>query len=95
MRRIAEFLGIAVPESDWPRIVEHCSFDYMKAHATASVPLGGAAWDGGAETFIHRGVNGRWREVLTPDDTRRYEQMAERELGRDCAAWLAAGPRGA
>ena len=95
IRRVAAFLDIAVPDSDWPRIVEHCSFEYMKAHATASVPLGGAAWDGGAETFIHRGVNGRWADVLTADDTRRYEQMADQELGPECAAWLAAGPRAA
>ncbi len=35
----------------------------MKANATATVPLGGAFWDGEAQTFINKGVNGRWRSV--------------------------------
>ena len=91
IRRIAEFLEIDVDADRWPAILEHCSFDYMKAHATSSVPLGGAFWDGGARTFINKGSNGRWRDVLTPEDSRAYEQRARRELGKDCADWLAHG----
>ena len=56
IRRIAAFLEIPIDESRWPAIVEHCGFDYMKRHATKSVPLGGAFWDGGAETFVHKGI---------------------------------------
>ena len=41
-RRIAAFLGCHIPESLWPAIIEHCSFDWMKAHADQCVPLGGA-----------------------------------------------------
>ena len=63
----------------------------MKANAGASVPLGGAFWDGGAQTFIHKGVNGRWREMLTAQESRAYEDMAVAELGPDCARWLASG----
>ena len=91
IRRIAAFLEIPIDESQWPAIVEHCSFDYMKANATKSVPLGGAFWDGGAQTFIHKGNNGRWRDVLTAEDAAAYEQRAESELGADCARWLAKG----
>jgi aryl sulfotransferase len=91
IRRIAAFLDIPIDEHNWPAILEHCSFDYMKAHATKSVPLGGAMWDGGAETFVHKGTNGRWRDTLTEEDSRRYEEMARRELGQDCAEWLARG----
>ena len=75
----------------WPRIERHVSFDYMKAHATASTPLGGAFWDGGAETFVHKGTNGRWRDLLTGEDIDAYERRAEAELGSDCAHWLATG----
>src|SRR3546814_1948914 len=32
IRRVAAFLDIAIDESRWEAIVEHCSFDYMKAH---------------------------------------------------------------
>ena len=89
--RIAAFLDIPIDESKWDDIVEHCSFDYMKAHAAASVPLGGVFWDGGAETFIHKGTNGRWRDVLTPADIEAYEGQAVAELGAECARWLATG----
>jgi len=91
IRRIAGFLDIAIDEARFPAIVEHCGFDYMKAHATKSVPLGGAFWDGGAETFVNQGTNGRWRDILTEEDNARYEAMTKSELGAECATWLAGG----
>lgn len=91
IRRIAAFLDIAVDEERWPAILRHSSFEYMKAHATQSVPLGGALWDGGAETFIHKGTNGRWRDVLSPEESDAYEERARAELGEACARWLRTG----
>jgi aryl sulfotransferase len=91
IRRVARFLEISIDETRWPEIVRHCSFDYMKANATKSTPLGGAFWDGGAQTFVHKGVNGRWRDTLNADDVARYEARALAELGPDCASWLAHG----
>ena len=69
----------------------HCSFDYMKANATLSVPLGGAFWDGGAETFLHKGTNGRWRDTLSAEESAAYERRAVAELGKNCADWLLTG----
>ena len=94
IRRIAAFLDIPIDEAAWPAILEHCSFGYMKANATASVPLGGAFWEGGARTFIHKGVNGRWRDLLGPEQSAAYEARALAELGQDCARWLATGEGG-
>lgn len=88
IRRIANFLDIDVAESALPGIVEHCTFEYMKANATPSVPLGGVFWEGGAQTFVYKGTNGRWRDVLKPCDVAEYERKAIEELGADCAAWL-------
>lgn len=93
MRRIADFLDIEIDETRWDDIVKYCSFDWMKANAVKSVPLGGAFWDGGAETFIHKGVNGRWKDVLTPKDNAEYEARAEAQLGAACAEWLKSGAR--
>ncbi len=93
IRSIAEFLNIPIDESNWDAIVEHCGFDYMKANATKSVPLGGAFWEGGAQTFVHKGNNGRWRDILTAEDSARYEAKVVAELGEDCARWLATGQR--
>jgi aryl sulfotransferase len=91
IRRIADFLGIAHDEPTMRRIEAHCRFDYMKANAERSAPLGGSVWEGGAATFIHKGTNGRWRDELTAEDCRRYEAMALEQLGPDCARWLAEG----
>jgi aryl sulfotransferase len=89
IRKLADFLGFAPGPEVFGRIVEHCTFDYMKAHAAEVTPLGGAMWNGGADSFIHKGTNGRWRDVLTADDVAAYERRALAELGPDCAAWLA------
>ncbi len=91
IRRIAKFLDIPVDEKRFPAIVEHCTFDYMKKNAGLAAPLGGVFWDGGAETFINKGTNGRWRDVLSTDESAAYERMAREKLGSDCAHWLATG----
>ncbi|HEV2533585.1 sulfotransferase domain-containing protein [Phenylobacterium sp.] len=93
-REIAAFLDIDVPEAKWPEIVEHCSFDFMKAHADLYAPMGGFPWENGGDTFINKGVNGRWKDVLTPEESRAYEAMAIEKLGPECARWLATGEGG-
>jgi aryl sulfotransferase len=93
IRRVADFLQIEIDPNRWPAIREHCTFDYMKAHASKSVPLAGAFWDGGAETFVNKGTNGRWRDELTQADIAAYEERAARELDGACAYWLATGER--
>jgi aryl sulfotransferase len=89
IRRIADFLEIPIDQSRWEDILLHCSFDYMKAHAGKSAPLGGVFWDGGAQTFINRGTNGRWRDELSAGDISQYEARALQELGVACSSWLA------
>jgi len=91
MRAIADFLGVDIPEARWPTVVEHCTFDYMKEHAENVAPMGGLIFEGGAKTFVNKGVNGRWRDVLTPADSLAYEQMAVEKLGPECARWLMSG----
>jgi aryl sulfotransferase len=89
MRRIAAFLDVTVDEADWDAILTYCSFDWMKANAGKSAPAGGIFWDAGADVFINKGVNGRWQSVLSAEESAAYEAAALRELGPECAAWLA------
>lgn len=91
VRRMAAFLDIAVDPSREHAILEYCSFDWMKKNAAKAAPLGGAFWDAGADTFVNKGTNGRWRDTLSADESARYEQRAEAELGAECARWLASG----
>ena len=91
IRGIAGFLGIDVPESAWPAIVEAVSFKQMKAKGDLYTPGGGVFWKGGAETFLNKGTNGRWREVLSDAEVKQYEAACERALTPDCRHWLASG----
>lgn len=91
IRKIAKFLEIPIDEEKWETILHHCSFDYMKTNAVKSVPLGGAFWDEGAKVFINQGVNGRWRDVLQPEDNDKYEAPVNKHLSPECIQWVATG----
>jgi aryl sulfotransferase len=91
IRKIATFLEIDINDENWPSILEYCSFEWIKQNATKSVPLAGAAWDGGAKIFINKGVNGRWVDTLSDTDSQEYEERAELELSKECAELLKYG----
>jgi aryl sulfotransferase len=91
MRRIAGFLNLQIQDVQWTPILEYCSFEWMKRNATKIVPGEGAAFQGGAQSFIHKGSNGRWSDTLTPSDSAKYQAMAVDELGPQCARWLSGG----
>ncbi|WP_372717545.1 sulfotransferase domain-containing protein [Immundisolibacter sp.] len=91
MRRIADFLGIHLEPAQWTNAVEHCGFEYMRAHGDYAVPAGGQLWRDGASSFLHRGQVGRWRELLTSEQSDAYERRVLAELGAECAGWLAQG----
>jgi len=91
MRGIAAFLDIEIDEGKLPKMVEMCSFDYMKKNAASIVPNAEESWRGGAKTFIHKGTDGRWRGVLTDDELAQYGELVAKRLPADCAHWLATG----
>jgi aryl sulfotransferase len=91
IRRIARFLEIEIDETQWPAILEHCSFDYMKKNADSLSEMGQGFFDGGLKNFIYKGTNGRWRDVLSAEEIERYERTARENLTADCARWLATG----
>jgi len=90
MKRIARFLGIEIEDDLWPTLVEHCGIDYMRKLASTSDLLD-QLFNGGAATFFHKGTNGRWRDLLTPEDVKRYEEIASKNMTPDCAHWVATG----
>lgn len=92
IRSLARFLDIDIDESVWPKILEHCSFDYMKRNATKlSEHFDETLFRGGLGEFIHKGTNGRWRDMLSPAEIAKYEGTASEHLSQDCAVWLATG----
>ncbi len=89
--RVAGFLDIPVTAQALQRIVEAVSFDAMKNNAQRILGKAAVFWEGGGQTFLNRGNNGRWREVLTGEDLVLYRAMVERTLSPDCARWLEQG----
>jgi aryl sulfotransferase len=89
MRRVAAFLGVDVPASRWPGVVERCTFESMRARGDEI----GSFWnfEGGAASFLFKGTNGRWRDVLTPTELVAYETRVAELLPTDAAVWLARG----
>jgi len=90
MRRIAGFLAIPVPEPKWPAVVARCTFEAMRARS-AEIGMFELAFEGGAESFLFKGTNGRWRDVLTADELAAYATRAAELLPADAAAWLERG----
>lgn len=90
---IADFLDVALTPAQRADVLHHSTFEYMKENAAKAAPLGGIFWEGGPKTFINKGTNNRWRDILPPELSAAYEARAVAELGADCAHWLKTGER--
>jgi len=62
----------------------------MKRDAEMVAPGAHFGFRGGPRTFINKGTNGRWRDVLTAADLDLYRQ-AMRYLPEDAAGWMEQG----
>ncbi|HZQ79145.1 MAG TPA: sulfotransferase domain-containing protein [Acidimicrobiia bacterium] len=92
MRRVAAHVGIEVADGSWPALVDAARFESMKGDATRLLgPMDRFA--GGTGTFLYKGSNGRWRDVLTEEDLRLYDKVAG-ALDPALRAWLEAGRLG-
>jgi aryl sulfotransferase len=95
MRRIADFLDIAIPQSKMPVLVEAARFESMKKNGNALFPKLPDVFDKGADRFINQGRSGRWRECLKAEDIARYQAIVQRACTPGLASWLEGGRRGA
>lgn len=90
IRRIVAYLEMDIAEDILLKIVDAVDFKTMKKEADTI--MGDMDFlEGGAQTFINKGTNGRWRDVLTEDDLKLYGAAVQRELTPDCAQWLENG----
>jgi aryl sulfotransferase len=90
MRRIARFLDIAIDEAKFPQMLKHCSVEYMKEVASHDKLLD-ETFEGGGRTFVNKGTNGRWRDILSPEEVAKCDAVAAANLVPDCAHWLRTG----
>jgi aryl sulfotransferase len=90
MRRVAAFLSIEIPTESWLDVVDRCTFDRMRADAD-KIGNFKRVFEGGAGSFLFKGVSGRWREVLTEGELERYRHRVEELLEPEAASWLEHG----
>ena len=93
MRRIAAFLGIETPEPLLAKLAAAARFETMKRQGDEMLPQLHTVFDKGAERFINKGENGRWKDFLTDADLARYDALVKARLSPAHAAWIAGGRR--
>jgi len=82
VKRIADFCGITIDPAAMPRILERCSFAFMREHdARFSIdgrsPLKSA---GSATAFIRQGQVGGWRQELDARSVSDFQEACDRRL---------------
>jgi aryl sulfotransferase len=90
MRRVATFLDIEIDERRWADQVDRCTFDSMKRRSDEIADFE-AHFVGGAESFLYKGTNGRWRGVLTAEELDRFDRRAGELLPPEAIAWTTSG----
>lgn len=91
MRRISNWLDIPIDDAVWPSLVESATFSAMKEQSSETAPaVMHGIWKD-PKKFFHKGKNGRWRDVLTDDDLKLYDNLKARTLTPDAVEWLEDG----
>lgn len=88
MRKIAKFLDIPIQEDKWEETVHHCTFDYMKEHATNADPMLNGMLKEGGRSMFHTGTNNKWKGVMTAEEIQQYRDRMQAALPIDCIKWL-------
>lgn len=91
MRRVADFLGVAVPPHLWPELVAAARFEAMRRDGDALMGNVASSFEGGAKHFFNRGTNGRWHGVFRGADLALYDTKLATRLSAPCARWIAHG----
>ena len=63
----------------------------LSIYADSLSPVFKDACEGGLKTFVYKGTNGRWRDILTSEDLEKYDNVVNANLTPDCAQWHATG----
>jgi aryl sulfotransferase len=89
--RIARYLEIELPAGVMGEIVSAADFESMRAQGGALMPNAGSTWEDGANTFLNKGVNGRWQGAFAEADLAAYQAVVAAEFTPGLAAWLEGG----
>ena len=91
IKKVASFLEIEITSAEITNVQNSISFEAMRANADSYVPDGGISWKGGGKTFLNKGINGRWRDLLSEEELQLYEAATKKSVSFDCRYWLENG----
>lgn len=94
VKQLAEFIDLPMTRNEISAVVKAVSFGRVKQQAIAESAQPSKmpeVFKGGQATFINKGTNGRWRDVLTDEDLDLYKESRDKLLSSDCATWLEEG----
>jgi hypothetical protein len=91
MRRIAAQLEIEVDRELLTQLAETASFANMKQNAENFAPgTGRDVWHD-TSRFFNKGSSGQWRDVITQEDEKEFDERLGQLLPPDAACWLVGG----
>ncbi len=94
MRRLADQLGIQVPQTRWPVLVKAATFASMHANAHHLVPDERLGLFISNSAFFHSGKPGQWNEVLNDADLAAYDSLIRSLASPDFVDWVENGTHG-
>ncbi len=94
MRRVAQFLDIEIPETQWPELVEAAGFEAMKRVGDELIPMAKDIWgEDGASRFFSKARSRSWSE-LRQSDLELYDGKVRRCFEPELADWIENGRLG-
>jgi aryl sulfotransferase len=86
IKEISIFLNVKLEDSVISHIDKITSFNYMKKYCLYAVP-DIFLWKN-ANKFYNKGINGRWKNVLTSDQINLYENKSKEVFGEKLSKWI-------
>jgi aryl sulfotransferase len=91
IRRVADFLAISCSDETVAEVAHKVTFETMRQNADQLMPGAKDVWKDGARTFLFKGTNGRWKDVLSAEEVALYTATLAKVVPLACAAWLEHG----
>jgi len=85
IKKISEFLDYPVNDDELSFVIEHSTFDYMKANEYLFEPPPSIMEPG---HFIYKGITCRWKQVLTQQQKNDFEKICREKWSDECRNWV-------
>jgi aryl sulfotransferase len=91
IHRIADFLNIPVSKHQLQEIARGVHLATMREEAERTDAGLVKSFRGGANTFFFKGINGRWKDVLSAEELELYPLALEKNLTPEAVNWIEHG----